>query len=171
MKSILLIFCLLPICVSAANFEIPNSISCISEESSLLGRHRKVETSKKSDEVKSRFSEWLFAENFSDGKSKLQLLWTPATDKAPEIKITTNDKPHNLLKIRSHTRDSLLFVTSASNPFSTESWTFALNFKVETLIATRVQSNIAGVKGEVITYNCEFDNLSSAVANSIIARS
>ena len=53
----------------------------------------------------------------------------------------------------------MIVVSSASNPFSTESWTFVLNFKVETMIATRVQSNVGGVKGEVITYDCVFENL------------
>jgi hypothetical protein len=27
------------------------------------------------------------------------------------------------------------------------------------MIATRVQSNIGGVKGEVITYNCQYESL------------
>jgi len=56
-------------------------------------------------------------------------------------------------------------VASASSPFSTESWTFALNFKVETLVATRVQSNIASVRGEVITYNCQFESLQQSSNN------
>ena len=159
MKTLFCCLCLFPLVMQAANFKIPNSIVCISDKSSLLGRHRKAETRKGSEEVQSRFSEWLFAESFGDGKSKLKFLWTPIAEKGPEIEVITTEKMHNLLKIRSHTRNSLIFVTSASNPFSTESWTFVLNFKVETLIATRVQSNIAGVKGEVITYDCQFESL------------
>ncbi len=61
--------------------------------------------------------------------------------------------------MRSYTKNSLIVVSSASSPFSTESWTFAFNFAVETMIATRVQSNIGGVKGEVITYDCRFESL------------
>ena len=159
MRILFLCLCILPLATQAANFKLPNSIICISEQSSVLGKHRQTEARKGSEEVQTRFSEWLFDERFGDGKSKLKFLWAPVAEKGPEIEIITNEKPHNLLRIRSHTRDSLIFVTSASNPFSTESWTFVLNFKVETLIATRVQSNIASVKGEVITYNCQFESL------------
>ena len=124
MKTLFCCLCLFPLVIQAANFKVPNSIACISDKSSLLGRHRQAETRK-----------------------------------GPEIEVTTTEKMHNLLKICSHTRNSLIFVTSASSPFSTESWTFVLNFKIESLIATRVQSNIASVKGEVITYNCQFESL------------
>jgi hypothetical protein len=81
-------------------------------------------------------------------------------------KIDPNDKAHNLTRIRSRTKSSLIVVSSASNPFSTESWTFVFNFPVETLIATRVQSNIAGVKGEVITYDCQFHGLDPAMGEA-----
>lgn len=150
-----------PIYTEAANFKVANSIACISEESSLLGKHRNSQSGSQADEARSRFSEWLFSETFGEGRSKLRFNWNPVGVKGPSIEIITNEKPHNLLKIRSHTRHSLIFVTSASNPFSTESWTFVLNFKVETLVATRVQSNIASVRGEVITYNCQFSDLHS----------
>lgn len=106
------------------------------------------------------------AENFGDQKSKVSFLWKPAGEKGPSIEIKTSDKAHNLVKIRSYTNSSLIVVSSASNPFSTESWTFIFNFPVETMIATRVQSNIGGVKGEVITYNCRFDSLEPVIGDS-----
>ncbi|MCP4431424.1 MAG: hypothetical protein GY806_10630 [Gammaproteobacteria bacterium] len=159
MRLIILSLLFWPIFTQAANFKVANSIACVSDQSSILGKHRNTESANQADEAKSRFSEWLFSETFGDGRSKLRFNWTPVGEKGPSIEIITNEKPHNLLKIRSHTRNSLIFVTSASNPFSTESWTFALNFKVETLVATRVQSNIASVRGEIITYNCQFEDL------------
>ncbi len=106
------------------------------------------------------------AENFGDRKSKVSFLWKPQDDKGPSIRIETSDKAHNLVKIRSYTNSSLIVVSSASNPFSTESWTFIFNFAVETMIATRVQSNIGVVKGEVITYNCQFDSLEPVMGDS-----
>jgi hypothetical protein len=150
----------------AADIQLHSSISCISDESSLQGRHRQVQAQKNSEEAKSRFAEWMMAENFADGKSKVGFVWQPRSDKGPKISIETSDKAHNLIRIRSQTRHSLIVVSSASNPFSTESWTFVLNFAVETLIATRVQSNLAGVKGEVITYDCTFESLDPAMGDA-----
>lgn len=159
MKLLLISLYLLPIISTAANINHSSSIACISDESSLKGRHRELEAEKNSEQAKSRFSAWLLAENFSEQKSRVKFVWKPKTAKGPAIEIITTDKAHNLIKVRSQTKHSLIVVSSASNPFSTESWTFVFNFKVETMIATRVQSNIAAVKGEVITYDCQFDSL------------
>ena len=156
---------LIPLALPAADIQLANSIACISDESSLKGRHRQSESQKNSEQAKSRFSEWLMAENFDAGKSRIRFEWKPHGPKGPGIEIHTSDKAHNLIQVRSQTRHSLIVVSSASNPFSTESWTFVFNFRVETLIATRVQSNIAGVKGEVITYNCQFDSLDPTMAD------
>lgn len=155
----LIMLLLLPLSVQAADIKRQNTISCISDESSLQGRHKEIVARKNSEKAKSFFSQMLLAENFGDMKSKITFQWKPGGDKGPTIKIDTTDKPHNLIKIRSHTKSSAIVVSSASSPFSIESWTFIFNFAVETMIATRVQSNIGGVKGEVITYNCHFESL------------
>ena len=166
MRSLGLLFLLPCLLVEAADIQQQSTITCISDESSLKGRHRQSESQKNSDQAKSRFSEWMMAENFDAGKSKVRFEWQPRGDKGPSIKIDTTDKAHNLIRIRSRTNSSLIVVSSASNPFSTESWTFVFNFPVETLIATRVQSNIAGVKGEVITYDCQFHGLDPAMGDA-----
>jgi hypothetical protein len=163
MRLLCLLLLALPCLAPAADIQLTTTIACISDESSLRGRHRQSESQKNSEQVKSRFSEWMMAENFDAGKSKVRFEWQPhggkVGSKGASIKIDTTDKAHNLIRIRSQTKSSLIVVSSASNPFSTESWTFVFNFPVETLIATRVQSNIAGVKGEVITYDCQFHSL------------
>lgn len=166
MRFILTTILLLPLIVSAADINLQNTISCISDQSSLQGRHQKFSTGDSSDKAKSWFSEWIMAENFGDKKSKINFVWKPRGGNKPTIKIETTDKAHNLIKIRSRTNSSLIVVSSASNPFSTESWTFVFNFKVETMIATRVQSNIGGVKGEVITYNCQYESLDPAMGDA-----
>ena len=166
MRFILAFLLLLPISAQPANIKLQNTISCISDQSSLQGRHKVYSARNNSEKAKSRFSEWMMAENFGDQKSKVSFLWKPAGEKGPSIEIKTSDKAHNLVKIRSYTNSSLIVVSSASNPFSTESWTFIFNFPVETMIATRVQSNIGGVKGEVITYNCRFDSLEPVIGDS-----
>ena len=166
MRFILTSLILLPLAAGAADIQLQSTISCISDQSSLKGRHRQSDSTLNSEQAKSRFSEWMMAENFSDGKSKVRFEWKPGGESGPSIDIETTDKAHNLIRIRSQTRSSLIVVSSASNPFSTESWTFVFNFPVETLIATRVQSNISGVKGEVITYDCRFDSLDPAMSDS-----
>jgi hypothetical protein len=166
MRFVLTIVLLLSAPVQAADIKLHSSISCISDESSLKGRHKQSDSQKNSEQVKSRFAEWMMAENFADMRSRVNFVWKPRGDKGPSIELETTDKAHNLIRIRSRTRSSLIVVTSASNPFSTESWTFAFNFGVETMIATRVQSNIGGIKGEVITYDCHFESLDPAMGDA-----
>ena len=153
------IVALLPLAATAADISRQSIISCVSDESSLQGRHKESQARKNSEKVKSWFSEWMMAESFGNMKSRIKFVWTPKSESGPRIGIETTDKPHNLINIRSKTRSSLIVVSSACSPLSTESWTFVFNFAVETMIATRVQSNIGGLKGEVITYDCRFDQL------------
>ena len=159
MRIILSILLLLPAWTQAASIKDKSSITCISDQSSLQGRHKEFVARKNSEKAASWFSEWMMAENFGNMKSKVYFTWKQKTPKGPAIEIETSDKAHNLIQIRSQTKNSLIVVSSASNPLSTESWTFVFNFEVETMIATRVQSNLAGVKGEVITYDCHFRSL------------
>lgn len=171
MRLFLALLFMLPLVVRAADIESPGSISCISDKSSLQGRHKQLESRKNSEKAQSWFSEWMMAESFGDKKSRISFAWQPHGEKGATIRIETTDKSHNLIKIRSQTRSSVIVVSSASNPFSTESWTFVINFKVETMIATRVQSNIGGVKGEVITYDCVFESLDplSVESNEVVS--
>lgn len=159
MRFILTILLLLPALTQAASIKHKSSITCISDKSSLQGRHKEYVARKNSERAKSWFSEWILSENFGDMKSKIYFTWNPKTTRGPSIDIDTTDREHNLVQVRSQTKDSLIVVSSASNPMSTESWTFVFNFQVETMIATRVQSNLGGVKGEVITYDCHFESL------------
>ena len=163
MRTILATLLLLPLCAPAADIREPHAISCISDQSSLQGRHREYQANKQSERAKSWFAEWMMAENFGDMQSKIRFTWKPKGPKGPEISIDTTDKAHNLIRVRSNTKNSLIVVSSASNPLSTESWTFAFNFAVETMIATRVQSNIGGIKGEVITYDCFFERIGASI--------
>lgn len=84
MNLLLMCLCLSPVFVEAANFKIDSSIACISEQSSILGKHRGAKSGKPSEKAQSRFSEWLFAETFGDGKSKLRFIWTPVAENGPQ---------------------------------------------------------------------------------------
>ncbi|MFP6730026.1 MAG: hypothetical protein VCD50_07670 [Alphaproteobacteria bacterium] len=63
----------------------------------------------------------------------------------------------------SRTKDSVIVSTSASDPLTAESWLFSLNFRQEVVVATQIQTNVGGVKGKVIVYNCTFKDKSPAV--------
>ncbi len=166
MKYLLLGLVFLPTLLGAANIKQTTTISCISDDSSVNGTHRDSDSDNNPDRINSWFSEWLFAENFSQIKSKIKIVWTPRTDKGPKIEIITNEKAHNSIRLRSYTKNSLIVVSSASSPFTTESWSFVLNFKIETILATRVQSNVGGVKGEILTYNCQFEAMDKSSNSS-----
>jgi len=166
MKYLLLGLVFLPTLLGAANIKQTTTISCISDDSSVNGTHSNSNSDKNPEKINSWFSEWLFAENFSQIKSKIKFVWTPRTDKGPKIEIITNEKAHNSIRLRSYTKNSLIVVSSASSPFTTESWSFVLNFKIETILATRVQSNVGGVKGEILTYNCQFESMDKSSNDS-----
>ena len=131
MRFILTIMLLMPALTQAASIQHKSSITCISDKSSLQGRHKEYVARKNSEKAKSWFSEWILSENFGDMKSKIYFTWKPKTPRGPAIDIDTTDKAHNLIQIRSQTKNSLIVVSSASNPMSTESWTFVFNFQVE----------------------------------------
>ena len=137
-------------------------ISCISDETASKARVQEYKGDEKANRIRSWFTNWMFGGN-NDAKSKVDLVWHPVTDKGPSAKIITSEKPHNLIRVRSKTRDSAIIVSSASSPMTTESWTFSLNFNLETMVATRVQSNLSGVRGEVLTYDCKFEDLTPTI--------
>ena len=160
-----ILICIHSVPILAARYDINNQtyISCVSEDSSSRAQFADYEGDAKSNRIRSWFSKWLFGENKNTLKSKIDFTWRPKTDKGPQIKIITNEKPHNLISIRSKTRESLIVVSSASSPMTTESWTFSLNFNLESMIATRVQSNMAGVRGEVLSYQCQFEDVTPTI--------
>ncbi|MGI9319386.1 MAG: hypothetical protein ACR2QW_18810 [bacterium] len=157
MRTILAFVLLLPVATLAADITLTNTISYVSDESSLKGRRAESLTPEDPDSTEFRIVDWAMAENFGDMKSKVKFYWMPKSDQGPTIKFETTDKPHNQINIRSRTKSSLIVVTSTSNFYSSESWTFVFNFNLETVIATRVLSNGAGVGSELITYNCRFE--------------
>ena len=157
MRYLLLLLCSLSGAAAAADINRVNFISCVSEDATLKGSFRKDPARKASGEVRQRFSEWLFAENFSTYPSRLNFVWTPRGAEPAAIEIVTSEKNHHEVRIHSLRKGNVIVVSNASDPFfNLESWTFALNFRIESLIATRVQSNLAALKAEVMTYNCSF---------------
>ncbi|MFT5505760.1 MAG: hypothetical protein ACI8XC_003483 [Gammaproteobacteria bacterium] len=160
MKNTLLIVFLLSQSVWAADIKSTSLISCISDESRLLGRRLQTVAQTDSDNSDRQIIEWVMKENFGDARSKIEITWTPKGEKGPEIALETTDRPNNSVRIRSRTASSLIFISSTSNFYSAESWTFVINFNMETMMATRVLSNSHGVGSEQIAYRCRFDSIS-----------
>lgn len=139
-------------------------VTCKSNDSSARARFADYDGPEKANRVRAWFSQWLFGDNRNKTRSKVEFLWKPKSgDTPPSIRIITNEKPHNLIQLRSRTKESLIVVSSASSPMTTESWTFVLNFNLQTVIATRVQSNLSGVRGEVLDYDCTFRDLTPVI--------
>ena len=160
MKSLLVLLYLVAANSLAADINQSHVVNCVSYEASLQGTHQKGPAVKASGKVRQRFSEWLFAENFSVQKSRIKFIWNPGDAGPASIDIITTEKSHHQVEIRSLRKGGVIVVSNASDPFfNLESWTFALNFKIESLVATRVQSNVAALKAEVISYDCHFEAL------------
>ena len=141
----------------------PFHISCISEDSASKAKLTEYQGDDRAKQARAWFSQWLFGNNSDVVKSSVDIIWEPVTDKGPKAKIVTNEKPHNLIHVRSKTKNSASTTSSASSPMTTESWTFSLNFNLETMIATRVQSNMSGIRGEVFAYDCIFENMTPTI--------
>ena len=156
MKQVLTLILLLPLSVFAADIHQNTTISCISDISTKNGHRLNNLDQEVSADSTPSITQWQMKEDFGNQKSKIVFTWTPKTEKGPTITLETTDKPHNSINIRSKTEESLIVVSSTSNFYSAESWTFTLNFKIQSMVATRVQSNAAGVGGELITYLCDY---------------
>ena len=96
-------------------------------------------------------------ESFGEKRSRVKFIWEPKNDPGSRIKLVTTDRPHNMIRIRSRTESTLIVVSSSSNFYSAESWTFAINFNVGTVVANRLLSNANGVGSEQVVYDCEFE--------------
>ena len=147
----------------AADLEFGADIICIENEFRSLTNQDAYTGDKKAIKINSWFSDWLFNDDNYAKNATVTFDWTPWTVNGPVLKIMADDRSHNLTRLMSRTKDSLIAVTSASDPLTAESWLFSLNFPQEAVIATQVQTNVGGMKGKVIVYDCSFNDKSPAV--------
>ena len=148
---------------AAANLEFGMRITCQPDESRSLTNADSYKGDKKALKIESWFSKCLFNDDNYPKTTTVRFDWTPWTINGPSLKIMADDAPHNSIRIMSRTKDSLIVSTSASDPLTAESWLFSLNFRHEAVVATQIQTNVGGVKGKVIVYNCSFTDKSPAV--------
>ena len=145
-----------PTAAHAAATDVRMLIECTFEESVSLSSIGSYEGDSKVGTINSWFGELVLAKDNQRAGSTLTLHWNPSASGGPVLEITADDTVHNLLRLISRTGDSVIAVTSASDRLTAESWLITLNFAREEVIATRVQTNIAGVKGQVLRYDCTF---------------
>jgi len=114
------------------------------------------ETSK--GRVRSSFGRWLFSNNHPTSSSTIRFQWLPEGSSGPALKIHTSRTHHVLVNVRSQGRDSVVVVSSASDPLSLVGWLFSINFKQERVMAASVQSNAGGAKSMAVRLSCNFEN-------------
>lgn len=122
--------------------------------------------------TRSRFGQWLFSNNQDYGSDKIRFLWIPETSTGPSLKVHTSRTHHVLVEVRSQGRDSIVAVSSASDPLSVVGWLFSINFKLERITAAMVQSNAAGLQSQAVQLSCNFEDktpqaIPPAMGNSI----
>ena len=140
----------------AAATDVRMLIECSFDESASLTSIGSYEGDAKANQINSWFGEMVLAKDNLAAGSTLTLRWNPSASGGPALKISADDTVHNSLRVISRTNDSIIAVTSASDRLTAESWLITVNFVREEVIATRVQTNIAGVKGQVLRYTCTF---------------
>lgn len=142
----------------AASMEWDTRITCRVDETSALINRNQYRGDKKVVKIESYFSDWLFNDDNYSKDSSIVFEWTAWTPDGPSLKITADDTHHHSIRLLSRTKDSLIAVSSSSDPMTAVGWLFSLNFRQEAVIATQIQTNIGGMKGKVLVYACDFND-------------
>lgn len=148
---------------TAADIDQRTAIVCVYDETRSLTSFGAQAGDGRPNKVRSWFTEWLFADESSSRSSKLHFLWIPESDSGPELKVDTKETHHVLVRLRSTTRHSIIASTSASDELTAVSWLFAINFKLEQVMAVSVRSNVGGMKGQTVRLACNFSDETPAL--------
>lgn len=158
---------LAPQAARAADINQRTAIVCVSQESRSLVSIPGYAASTKRDQTISSFTRWMFEAEKTPRPLEIRFLWIPPSpSKPPELKISTTDSRHGIIRLLSQTRHGLLVATSASTGNTNVGWMFAINFKAEQVISTSVYSNFGGGRGRAFSYSCQFDNETPEVSPS-----
>lgn len=150
----------LPVNAAIFNINTPAYIICISDETAELITIGEYEGDEAGDKLRAAYFKWVFDKLDNNLKAQIEFAWTPKTDEGPKLEIITNDESyHTFVTVRSKTKNSIVVVSSASRVNTVVSWLFTFNFNLKTLMASRVQSGVANMRGKVMTFNCKFENL------------
>ena len=154
------LLCCLPVNSAIYNINTPAYISCTSDETAELIRIGEYEGDNAGDQLRAHFFKWVFDKTEKNLKAQIEFIWKPKTNAGPKIEIITEDETyHTFVSVRSKTKNSIIVVSSASRVDTVVSWLFTFNFNLKTMLATKVQSGVANVRGTVMTFDCSFKNL------------
>lgn len=142
----------------AADITRRTAIVCVFEETRSLTAFDGYTGGAKPDKVRSWFTQWLFADDSSSRSSRIRFLWIPEATPGPKLRIDSKETHHVLIRLMSQTGNSVVAASSASDILTSVGWLFAINFRLEQILATSVQSNSAGVKSQAVRLSCSFDN-------------
>jgi len=162
--SLLLAGLLGPSFAPAADMGQRTAIVCVYDETRSLTSFGAESRDGRPDEIRSWFTEWLFSDDSSSRSSNLHFLWIPESDSGPQLKVDTKETHHVLVRLRSTTGNSIIASTSASDELTAVAWLFAINFKLEQVMAVSVRSNVGGMKGQAVRLACNFSNDTPALA-------
>lgn len=154
-----IIFYWLPVNSAVYNINNPAYISCTSDETAELIRIGEYEGDNAGDKLRAHFFKWVFDKVDNNLKAQINFVWQPKTKTGPKIEIiTTNEDYHTFVTVRSKTKNSIIVVSSASETDTVVSWLFTFNFNLKTMLASKVQSGVANVRGKVMTFDCIFED-------------
>ena len=145
----------------AADIRTGTRIDCIAGESRMIAEIGGGGDASEGriDRIDARFAEWIFEAKKDPESPEITLNWFPRLPDGAMLEIITLGVDRATMSLLSWTDDSLIAVTTASDQLTAEGWMYTVNFKQESVIATRVQSNIAGVRGAVIAFSCTFQDV------------
>ena len=147
---------------NAAVFDIDKEayISCTSDEYAELIKIGEYEGDNPADKLRAEFFKWSFDKIKKETNLRIDFEWKPNASNGPRIKIITGDSPYHYLEVvRTKTKNSLIAVSSMSGVNTAIGWLFTFNFNLKTMIAAQISSGVANVRGEVMTFQCVFENL------------
>ena len=152
---------------NSAMFDVntPARISCISDQSVELLKVGEYKGNIAGDKLRAAFFKWSFDKIQKEPFIKLDFVWTPTSGSGPQLEVITDEAPyHSLVVVRTKSRNSVIAVSSASGVYTVVNWLFTFNFNLETMLASYVQSDVANVRGEVITFDCDFEAITAGNA-------
>ncbi len=146
----------------AADMGAPATVVCLIDRTESLLDLGGPKGASKAAAAKTRLSHWVFQGEQDLKRLPIQFFWEPRSDRGPTLRIMLNGEDRRRATLLSRTKDSLSSVLNWSDRFTTRTWLFTLNFHQELVMATKVESNIGGMKAKVFTYACDYQDTSPA---------